>query len=284
MATNRIFKLMNNHSPGNVDLWFVTDADVRDAANGIPFMPGYSIYAYFWLRRRLDENTLEGWIGRIDKMENFHCNIDTTYTYFEDYRANKSIYVTLDKTVFYEIDEIFPSKPLLFLLKKIKLKPNAKQVNPSVTATVHRLQFHLLGGDNFEHLVFAFLQQTLDWKSIEWLGEAGQDKGKDIWAKMDNATHCFQCANYQQLTSQKVITDIDKLVYHQTIPFNLTIVCGGKVSDGLRQKAISYGLSKGLSSVTIWSGPELEEKIRKEAPAILQRFFDGQAFPEMAYR
>ena len=54
---------MNNHSPGNVDLWFVNEDVVRNAANGIPFEPGYSIYAYFWLRRRLDENTLEGWIG-----------------------------------------------------------------------------------------------------------------------------------------------------------------------------------------------------------------------------
>jgi HJR/Mrr/RecB family endonuclease len=272
---------MNNHSPGNVDLWFVTEEDVGNAANGIPFQPDYTIYAYFWLRRRLDENTLEGWIGRIDKMENFHCTIDITYTYFSDYRANKKIYVTLDKTVFFEIDEIFPSKPLLFLLKRIKLKPDAKRAGSTVvTSTVHRLQFHLLGGDSFEHLVFAFLQQTGDWKSIEWLGETGQDKGKDIWAEKDNATHCFQCANYHQLTSQKVTADIDKLVHHQTIPDNLTIVCGGKVSDGLRQKARSYGLSKGISSFTIWSGPELEEKIRKQAPEILLRFFDGRAFPE----
>lgn len=271
---------MNNHSPGNVDLWFVTENDVHNAANGIPFVPGYSIYAYFWLRRRLDENTLEGWIGRIDKMENFHSTIDTTYTYFEDYRANRKIYVTLDKTVFYEIDEIFPSKPLLFLLQKIKLKRDAKRANPTVTATVHRLQFHLLGGDSFEHLVFAYLQQTGDWQSIEWPGESGRDRGKDIWAEKDNATHCFQCANYQQLTSQKVTGDIDKLVYHQTIPDHLTVVCGGKVSEGLRQKARSYGLSKGFCSVTIWSGPELEEKIRKQAPEILLRFFEGQAFPE----
>jgi HJR/Mrr/RecB family endonuclease len=272
---------MNNHSPGNVDLWFVTEDDVRNAANGIPFEPNYSIYAYFWLRRRLDENTLEGWIGRIDKMENFHCTIDTTYEYFKEYRAQKKIYVTLDKTVFFEIDEIFPSKPLLFLLKRIKHQPDAKPTTRTViTATVHRLQFHLLGGDAFEHLVFAFLQQTATWKSIEWLGEAGQDNGKDIWAEKDNATYCFQCANYQLLTANKVIADMDKLFQHRTIPDNLIIVCGGKATDGLRQKAISYGLLKGFGSVTIWSGPELEEKIRKQAPEILLRFFEGHAFPE----
>jgi HJR/Mrr/RecB family endonuclease len=268
---------MNNHSPGNVDLWFVTEDDVRNAANGIPFTPGYVIYAYFWLRRRLDENTLEGWIGRMDKMDNFHCSIDTTYTYFVDYRANKKIFVTLDRTVFYEIDEIFPTKPLLFMLKRIKLKTFVPAL---IAATVHRLPFHLLGGNSFEHLVFAYLQQTGNWTSIEWLGEAGRDKGKDIWAENDNATHCFQCANYQQLTSQKVIADIDKLTVHQTIPDHLTIVCSGKVSDGLRQKARSYASSKGMRQVAIWSGPELEEKIRKHAPEILQRFFEGQPFPE----
>lgn len=272
---------MNNHSPGNVDLWFVTEDDVRNAANGIPFNPGYAIYAYFWFRRRTDENTLEGWIGRIDKMENFHCSIDTTYTYFNNYRANKKIYVTLDKTVFYEIDEIFPSKPLLFLLKRIKLISAGNPPNhPAVTTTVHRLQFHLLGGIGFEHLVFAFLQRTGNWKTIEWAGEAGQDKGKDIWAEDNEGTHCFQCANYQQLTLQKAALDIDKLVYHQTIPDRLTLVCGGKVTDGLRQKVKVYGLAKGIKILTIWSGPELEEKIRKQAPEILQRFFEGHAFPE----
>ena len=214
-------------------------------------------------------------------MENFHCSIYTTYEYFCEYRANKKIYVTLDKTVFFEIDEIFPSKPLLFLLKKIKLKPAAKRTaHAVVTATVHRLQFHLLGGNSFEHLVFAFLQQTGDWKSIEWLGESGQDNGKDIWAEKDNATHCFQCANYQQLTFAKIVTDMDKLAQHETVPDHLTIVCGGNVTDGLRQKTRSYGLSKRFGTVTIWSGPELEEKIRKQSPEILLRFFEGHPFPE----
>ena len=270
---------MNNHSPGNVDLWFVTEEDVRNAAKGILFLPVYHIYAYFWLRRRLDENTMEGWIGRIDKMENFHSSIDTTYEYFKEYRAGKKIYVTLDKTVFFEIDEIFPSKPLLFLLKRIKLQTFFPKLVP---ATVHRLPLHLLGGEIFEHLVFAYLQQTGNWNSMEWLGEAGKDKGKDIWAERDGASFCFQCANYQQLTSQKVLADIDKLVAHQTIPDYLTVICGGKVSDGLRQKMKSYSMAKGIKSATIWSGPELEEKIRKEAQGILQRFFEGKAFPLQA--
>jgi len=111
------------------------------------------------------------------------------------------------------------------------------------------------------------------------LGEAGQDNGKDIWAEKDDGTHCFQCANYQQLTFAKIVTDMDKLAQHETVPDHLTIVCGGKVTDGLRQKTRSYSLSKGFSAVTIWSGPELEEKIRKQSPEILLRFFGGQAFP-----
>ena len=166
----------------------------------------------------------------------------------------------------------------MFLLKKVKLKAF---VPSHIPTTVHRLPFHLLGGDHFEHLVFAFLQQTGNWQIIEWLGEAGRDKGKDIWAEKDNATHCFQCANYQLLTANKVITDMDKMVQHRTIPDNLIIVFGGKVTDGLRQKAKSYGLSKGFGSVTIWSGPVLEEKIRKQAPEILLRFFEGNPFPQV---
>jgi hypothetical protein len=82
------------------------------------------------------------------------------------------------------------------------------------------------------------------------------------------------------LTSQKTTFDIDKLVSNLCIPDHLTIICGGKVSYGLRQKIKSYAASKGIQSVSIWSGSELEQKIRKQAPDILQRFFEGRTFPE----
>jgi hypothetical protein len=267
---------MNNKSPRNVDLWFVNEDDLRNAANGTPFTPAYRIFAYFRLIQRFDENTMQGWIGHTDNMDDFHCSIDTTYGYFKDYRENKKVYVTLDKTTFFEIEEIFPTKPLLFILKRIRLKTFAPAL---IAATVHPLPFHLLGGNHFERLVFAFLQQTENWKTIEWLGEAGRDKGKDIWAQNGANTYCFQCVNYRQLTSQKIIADMGKLENHQSIPDYLTIVCGGKVTYGLREKARSYGTHKGIKNVAIWSGPELEEKIRKQAPDILQRFFEGQAFP-----
>ncbi|MFD2871914.1 hypothetical protein ACFS5N_05510 [Mucilaginibacter ximonensis] len=244
---------MNNRSPGNVDCWFVSEDEVRNAAKGIPFNPGYLVYAYFKRMNRLDDNTIEGWIGRIDRInENFHCAIDNTYTYFNDYRANKKVYVTLDKTVFYEISEIFPLRPLLFLLKKVDLKTEFKNpVTTPIPITVHRLPFSVLGGENFERLIFAFLQQTEHWKKIEWHGEAGQDNGKDIWAENENGTHCFQCANYQQLTSQKAISDIEKLLVNKIIPDQLTIVCGGKVTEGLRQKIKSYAASKGIKVIAI---------------------------------
>ena len=276
--SNSYLYTMNNHSPGNVDCWFVAEDDLSNAAKGIPFTPNHAVYAYFRRTNRLDDNTVEGWIGRIDKFnENFHCSIDTTYGYFIDYRLNKKVYVTLDKTVFYEINEIFPLKPLLFLLKRVDLR---SFMQPLVSATAHRLPFEVLSGNSFEHLVYAYLQQTANWKTIEWSGEAGRDSGKDIWAEDENGTYCFQCANYRQLTSQKAISDIDKLVLNGFIPDHLVIICGGKVTDGLRQKTKSYAASKGIKITSIRSGAELEQEIRKQAPDILQRFFEGKTFPE----
>jgi hypothetical protein len=264
-----------------VDCWFVTDAELKAANSETKFSPTYLPYAYFHLLKRSDQNNLEGFIGRDDRTDDFHEAIITTYTYFADYQDYRKVYVTLDKTVFYEIIEIFPGKPLTFMLKKVTTQPvNDLSQLPPISGTIHRLPFQQLGGEIFERLVFAYVNQMRDWNDIQWLGETGKDKGRDIWAVGTEGRYCYQCANYQQLTSKKVIDDMDKLVKHGGIPDHLIIVCGGKVSDQLRSKVISYAQKNAIPSVAVWSGSELEERLRKFAPGILQRFFQSTPFPE----
>ncbi len=142
------------------------------------------------------------------------------------------------------------------------------------------IHFEDRSGNEFERLAFAFFARQKNWDKIDWLGQTGKDGGRDIWGQYNNESYCYQCANYQNLTEKKVKEDIDKLVTHKTIPDNLIIVCGGKVSNDIRTKTASYSKSKNIKNVIIVSGVEFEELIRKYSPELIKRFVEGEAFPE----
>lgn len=148
--------------------------------------------------------------------------------------------------------------------------------------TVHQIHFEDFGASEFERLTFAFVNHQKKWKSIEWSGQTGLDGGRDIWGSYEGKNYCYQCANYKNLTFKKVKEDIDKLVNNKTIPDIIIIVCGGRITNGLRRKITNYSTSVGIASTTMWSGVEFEEKLRVETPAILKRFVKGDIFPELA--
>lgn len=143
------------------------------------------------------------------------------------------------------------------------------------------IHFEDRGGLEFERLVFAYVCRLKDWETIEWLGQTGDDGGRDIWAIRDSETFCYQCANYQKLTLKKITDDIDKLIKGNKVPDNYIVVCGGKVTPDLRDKIFKYAESASIKKVAVWNGVEFEEKIRKDNPEILKRFIDGEAFPDL---
>jgi energy-coupling factor transporter ATP-binding protein EcfA2 len=144
------------------------------------------------------------------------------------------------------------------------------------------IHFEDRSGLDFERLVFAFLNRLKRWDSLEWLGQTGDDGGRDIWGVNEGITYCYQCANYRQLSFQKVKLDIDKLLLKGNIPNCFTVVCGGRSGAKLRVRIQNYALSAGIQRTEVWSGAELEEKLREHAPTILKRFVLGEAFPEEA--
>lgn len=146
--------------------------------------------------------------------------------------------------------------------------------------TVLQIHFEDRSGTEFERLVFAFVARQKGWDKIEWLGQTGSDKGRDIWGEFKGATYCYQCANYRQLNFKKVKGDIDKLVKDKNIPNNFMVVCGGRVTVGVRDKIVQYGKSKKINLVKIMSGVEFEESLRKETPELLRRFVEGEQFPD----
>jgi len=151
-----------------------------------------------------------------------------------------------------------------------------------VEKSVLPIHFEDRSGNEFERLVFAFLNRYKVWDTLEWLGQTGDDDGRDIWGVIDDKSYCYQCANYRSLVTKKVIDDIDKLVNEKTVPDYFIVVCGGRVSVGNRKMIKSYALQFGIVNVEIWSGVEFEEKLRNKAPEILKRFVHGEDFPELS--
>ncbi|GEM_PF-3169444 len=163
-------------------------------------------------------------------------------------------------------------------MKEINKSPLTKKY--SINATVHPVHFEDLGGIQFERMVFAFLNETEEWDSLMWLGQTGSDGGRDIWGIKEKNSYCFQCANYRKLVLKKITDDIDKLQKGNQIPTYFKVICGGTITVKQRDKIKAYAAAAGMHKIEIWSGAEFEERIRKQAPKILQRFFNGEQFPE----
>ncbi|WP_136667416.1 hypothetical protein [Flavobacterium sp. H122] len=146
--------------------------------------------------------------------------------------------------------------------------------------SVSPIHFEDKSGTEFERLVFAYAIREKDWDLIEWLGQTGKDGGRDIWGEVNGKTYCYLCANYQNLTLKKAKDDINKLVKHKTIPDFLIVACGGKVTSGIRTQIKDYSTTKGINKITVWTGVEFEEKLRKETPELIRRFVMGEQFPD----
>lgn len=155
------------------------------------------------------------------------------------------------------------------------------------TATVHPLDFTALSGAEFERLVFAFLWRRWAWKRLDWYGQLGNDGGRDIVGvresdRLRDEMVVVACANWQRLTAEKAMGDIDKIAAGPGgVPDHVIIIGGGKVSSELKDKAVSHARSKAIHRAEVWSGPEFEEQLRLHAGTVLRRFFDGEALPDV---
>lgn len=149
-----------------------------------------------------------------------------------------------------------------------------------VAKSVLPIHFEDRSGREFERLAFAFLNSQKQWKTLEWLGESGDDGGRDIWGIMDKETYCYQCANYRSLPLAKVTADIDKLQREKHIPQNFIVICGGKIGNKTRNAIKEYAQHAGILCTEIWSGAEFEEKLRTLAPELIERFVHGVDFPK----
>lgn len=150
---------------------------------------------------------------------------------------------------------------------------------------VQAIHFEDRSGSEFERLAFAYILRVEEWDSIDWYGQLGSDRGRDIWGVLSNRdwplTVCYQCANHQKLEFRKAKEDIDKICSGPNeIPGRFVLIVGGRVSASLRTRIAAYASSKGINATDIWSGPEFEERLRKDTPSLIRRFSEGIVFPE----
>ena len=156
----------------------------------------------------------------------------------------------------------------------------------TTTSTIHPLDFSTLSGREFERLVFATALRMHGWKALDWHGQSGGDGGRDIiGTRQGDYGHVervvYACANWKSFSSRKGISDIDKFAKDRSnIPAELVIVAGNSVSGEIKQKCQAHGRSKGIAVTQVWSGNEFEEHLRFHAPAVLKRFFNGEALPD----
>ncbi len=148
----------------------------------------------------------------------------------------------------------------------------------------HRVHFDDFGGEQFERLCFAFLIRSYPKRRVDWYGQVGSDKGRDIVVSCsDEPMLIVQCANVNRLSFDKVSEDLKKLAPAlSSTEAHFLVICGGKVSGKLKDRIIAAAKISGFQATSVWSGPEFEEQVRASAPELLQRFVDGIPFPELA--
>ncbi|MGN6637412.1 MAG: hypothetical protein ACTHJ8_00760 [Mucilaginibacter sp.] len=258
---------------------------------GTPDTPGKTIY-----RNTTDEDYDQQFVYKLYRWKPIY-NIDQVIEYhYNYYLVNNKPQNDFLKHMRYVILPILKKKPNSEVCTQLfeqwlqdketesKAQPvtiaNLSPQPGTISKTVHRIHFDDLSWSDFERLIFTYVKRLRSWETLDWLGQAGHDEGQDIWGESHGETYCYLCANYQALTLKKGKDDINKLVVANAIPNNLIIVCGGKVAASINKGIKSYGLGIGVNTVEVWSGADIEENIRIHAPELLQRFFEGNSFPE----
>lgn len=154
-----------------------------------------------------------------------------------------------------------------------------------IEITVQPIHFEDRSGQDFERLAFAYILRSEEWDTIDWYGQLGSDRGRDIWGVLSNrgwnSSVCYQCANYKKMVFSKAKEDIDKICSGPNkTPAKLILIAGGKVSANMKNNIFIYSKKKGIHNCEIWSGPEFEERLRRDTPSLIRRFCEGIVFPE----
>jgi hypothetical protein len=155
---------------------------------------------------------------------------------------------------------------------------------PPAEVAVLPVHFEDRSGTEFARLCFAYLLRAFDWTTINWYGQLGGDAGRDIWGvRKTGEAECFQCANHARLKFKKAEEDLAKLMAGPNgLPMKFRLITGwqGVGRDAGPGHRPRQEAKLGIREAEVWSGPEFEERLRRDEPLLIRRFVEGVPFPE----
>ncbi|WP_318441336.1 restriction endonuclease [Photobacterium leiognathi] len=153
-----------------------------------------------------------------------------------------------------------------------------------------KIHFEDYSGKQFEYLVYAYMARSYPWISLEWLGRAGSEGGRDIWgvrfAGYDDNGHiiekkvCIQCKNVVDSTGPKSIEkELDKVKNHVEKQVDEYWLVGSRTSDYGREKIRKYAKKhNNIETVKFLDAEEFEEHLWRDTPSLARRFLSGIPF------
>lgn len=149
---------------------------------------------------------------------------------------------------------------------------------------VQRIHFEDRSGAEFERMCFAHLWHSQEWRTLEWYGQSGQTADATSGASTATARHIATNAPTMpgSRSARRKPTSPRVAALPHGLPNRFTFIVGGSVSAQMKNRVRQEGERHGFRAIDVWSGVELEERLRSTTPAILRRFVEGVAFPESA--
>ncbi len=99
--------------------WVISEGDRLNSIKQRKSFYDYQPSCYFKLTQQLDNNFLQGYLGHSSYNGAFHEDINKNYTYFDEYEKRLPVYFSFDRVTLYRLITIYPTKPLIFMLKRI---------------------------------------------------------------------------------------------------------------------------------------------------------------------
>jgi len=139
--------------------------------------------------------------------------------------------------------------------------------NPEITGSSHILPFNQLSPDDFERMC-VWLVRREGFQSVEHLGAAGSEQGRDITARREGKSWAFQCKRVQRFSYADAKKEIDKLP-KDDLPEVYVFIVASNVSDYTRKK-----VRKNYPNMDFhfWVKSELDVMVKRH-PDIVDEFF-----------
>lgn len=153
-----------------------------------------------------------------------------------------------------------------------------------LTATYHIFDFNKLSSDKFSELCYWLVEDSGDYRNVEYYEGTG-DKKRDIIGHADDGSlDYFQCKRYGEIGFSILKKELDDLLENITKglkkPRQIFFVTSSEVSADTKDKTKAYAESIGLTEPIFWGPITLDRKV-KNNPRTGDNFFHTHQVEEL---